>query len=68
MKTTWEQVKEEIENGRTFSQYPTGQSGCTAMYRWDDNYMVIPCKCIVALVCRGILKFKNINISKNIIN
>tara|TARA_R110002020_G_scaffold240290_2_gene453031 strand:+ start:3743 stop:3940 length:198 start_codon:yes stop_codon:yes gene_type:complete len=49
-------IQEQLDKGRTISQYPTGNVyGYGEYYRWDDTKEVVNMKSIVALKKRGIL-------------
>ena len=52
-----EKIQEQLEKGRTISQYPTRQwphPRYNAMYRWDDSKEVVNLKSICALKRRGV--------------
>ena len=51
----WQQIEQELESGRTISQYPTGSIGYDSKYRWDDTKEVIALKTIMALQKRRII-------------
>jgi hypothetical protein len=48
-----EKIKKGLENGRTISQYPTGLTGYTEYFRWDDTLEVVNCKSVWALRRKG---------------
>jgi hypothetical protein len=58
-------IQEQLEKGRTISQYPTGHAGYSEYFRWDDTKEVVNCKSIWALKRRGVEI--NIPISSEII-
>jgi|TARA_R110002051_G_scaffold6097_1_gene29925 HEPN domain-containing protein len=60
-------IQEELEKGRTISQYPTGNVyGYGEYYRWDDTKEVVRSKSVVALKKRGVLP-KVLKVSSQII-
>lgn len=48
-------VKDLLDKGETFSQYPTDATGLNSMLRWDNNLEVINSKTIVALQDKGLV-------------
>jgi|TARA_R110001592_G_scaffold42314_1_gene137425 hypothetical protein len=60
-----EKIKKGLELGRTISQYPTGRSGYSEYFRWDDTLEVVNCKSVWALRRKG-YEVK-INISNKIV-
>jgi len=58
---------EGLQNGRKFSQYPTGNKNITSMYRWDDTKEVINCKSVQALVRKKLYSFDDVVISSEIV-
>jgi|TARA_R110000796_G_scaffold65936_9_gene152115 hypothetical protein len=50
-------IQEQLEKGRTISQYPTAQvtnPRYNYYFRWDDSKLVVNCKSIWALKRRGV--------------
>mgnify|MGYP003655824138 FL=1 len=60
-----QKIKEQLEKGRTISQYPTGRNGYSEYFRWDDTLEVVNCKSVWALRRKG-FEIK-INISDKIV-
>lgn len=51
-----QEVKDLLDKGKTFSQYPTGDNyGYNSMLRWDHNLEVINSKTIVAMQRKGLV-------------